>query len=390
MSTVLIFSIVFLCCCINLGTLAQFTGFNFNGKSKIATEGVPFSIPVTIENPTTDLDCHVLIQTSLKLEATTNDIFPAGQVKTINFLFVFDSSIADKPCSTAIAQLELRCSMGSFKKDIETIRVKDADGTGCDDPHFKQIIQGVDGSNLQTIQMNVCYDLYGNSGDIYEILTDNILDLSLFIQLRGDYYIGRILLKTADGFINISTQLISLPNYLTFDWNSGQFTPVESNIASLVHVQFNENGDIYINSISNNEREERFFAIEISRVYQKIGKYYLNFRLKTNSGRGNNDGVLDDTYTGLMAHVYNSRYKFYYPVQEFHTNTVVNVNGRFVQAWMKNSPTIVKVDEDNEKDESDNKISSSSCISVRLNDLIYPKTAKHFKIKTLNKNILPA
>lgn len=51
-----------------------------------------------------------------------------------------------------------------------------------EDPHFFQNVMGVDEEN-KTVSENICYDLVGTAGDVYEILTDKILGKFFFIRL---------------------------------------------------------------------------------------------------------------------------------------------------------------------------------------------------------------
>ncbi|CAD5126575.1 DgyrCDS14668 [Dimorphilus gyrociliatus] len=88
------------------------------------------------------------------------------------------------------------------------------------DPHFKQIV--LDNISLKT--ESVCYDVTGSPGDYLHIAGFSSNGIQVYGQLKDDYYIHRIYIKSDCGKISALTNFIIIDNGQQINWNMQEIT----------------------------------------------------------------------------------------------------------------------------------------------------------------------
>jgi len=221
-----------------------------------------------------------------------------------------------------------------------------------DDPHFFQNVLGMD-EEKRVVSENICYDLVGTAGDVYEILTDKVLDLSVLCELRDDYYIGQVKIKTPLGVFLANTDTISVEGRFTRTWND--LSRFERGTDPSLSVELLKD---YV-LVEMNGKGRRM-AVRIDRVLQdKRGKGYLNFYIEETAKNG---GVIFDRHHGgLFGIVANNKYEFVKPVQSDEKISTVNVNGRQATAFSQTSP-----------------VTNRKCFLMNLEDVISPYVKTDF------------
>lgn len=231
------------------------------------------------------------------------------------------------------------------------VNVIDNDDAGaCQDPHLKQKVRGVD-EDGNVVVKNICYDLYGNAGDQFELITDNVLKTSLMFELRDDYYIGKAFYKTKLGFFNVTTSSLKTDQrfYETLNPNVFLVGNKENYPHANIEIAPSSKKIAYV-------EENRLQAIKVNKIDQGFGKSYLNVMVEKSESL---DGVFDKHHGGLFGEIANQEYEFYESVQDTDA-TVVKINGRFVKAFLKNSL-------------------GQDCYSMSLEEIIFPKNAYSFQ-----------
>ncbi|CAD5121184.1 DgyrCDS9718 [Dimorphilus gyrociliatus] len=226
----------------------------------------------------------------------------------------------------------------------------------CRDPHFSQSVEGTD-DNFGKVKNIICYDLYGKSLEKYEIISDLELGGSVQIELRDDYYIGRVILSSKLGKVAINTTHVSLPSNEIIDWNNSQsITIKDSDPNWRLFVRLNGK-DISI-EYENGIRKLNF---GVFRIKQEYGESFLNVKIDKSTAK---DGIFDKLHGGIFGEISKKQYQFFEPVQANGKGvTAVKVDGRIVKSSQHGMG--LKADD--------------KCISISLGELLYPKTIEMFK-----------
>jgi len=320
------------------------------------TEGS--SVTFTIENEVSDVKCCFVGDVDKFIIKKIPNSSPPFVINcNTGFIFRNEDEIEitphhDNDCDDERYQIRLQCQGGKFQNCPPiTISVIDDDVGACEDPHLRQKVRGID-EDGNTVIKNICYDLYGNAGDQFELISDNILKTSLVFELRDDYYIGKTFYQTNLGFFNVTTTTVkadrlmkkrSKNHYIVGDEFEYPFSSVEK-YPKKTRIGYHES--------------ERSQTIKIVKVNQDYGKSYLNALVEESTSY---DGVFDEHHGGIFGFIANQEYEFYDPVQDLDM-TVVKINGRFVKAYLKNSLG-----------------QNENCYSMSLEDIVYPRTIQSFQ-----------
>jgi len=225
------------------------------------------------------------------------------------------------------------------------------DTTIAEDPHFIQNVIGKN-ENGETVTDNICYDLTGTAGDVFELLTDDLLDVSVYCQLRDDYYMGQIRIKTPIGLFKADTNYVSFEGQFQRGWNDVE--KFEMGRDPMIAVEL-INEAATLSYMKNNRK----MAVRVERVYQSgRGKSYLNFFVEETSDQG---VVFDRHHGGLFGYAANNKYQFSLPVQKDGKMVDVSINNRKVNAYHQSSP-----------------VGNSKCYLLNLDDVIAPHTKSKF------------
>lgn len=263
----------------------------------------------------------------------------------------------DNNCDNEEYDLNLFCEDGGGSEvplNCEDIRVQVPDNNpgACRDPHLTQKVRGID-EDGNVVVKNICYDLYGNAGDQFELITDNILKTRLTFELRDDFYIGKVFYETRYGFFNITTRSLRSRNEI-INWGA-EDTYIIGDIENYPFASVEQTH--YATSIAYVD-EDRSQVISISKVKQEYGKSYLNVMVDKSQSI---DGVLDPHHGGLFGYIASQDFEFFEPIQGSDA-TVFKVNGRFIKVFVKFSPD-----------------QKEQCYSMSLEDIIYPKNVYYFQ-----------
>lgn len=179
------------------------------------------------------------------------------------------------------------------------------------------------------------------------------LDLTVLCELRDDYYIGQIRIKTPLGVFMANTDTISIEGRFTRSWND--ISRFERGTDPSLSVELLKEYAI----VEMNGKGRRM-AVRIDRVMQdKRGKNYLNFYIEETSKAG---GVIfDKNHGGLFGVVANNDYKFRKPVQSDERISSVSVNGVPSTAFSQTSP-----------------VTNRKCFLMNLEDVIAPYSKGNF------------
>ncbi|CAD5120597.1 DgyrCDS9159 [Dimorphilus gyrociliatus] len=219
----------------------------------------------------------------------------------------------------------------------------------CDDPHIIQRVSGLNENGLET-QENICYDLFGKAGDVFELITDEKLDVSVMCKLRDDFYIGAIRIHTPLGVIYATSEEISCLGHFKRSWKDVQRVTLGSDPSLL--MELDKTLTVHVHGSS------RKIAIQVQRTVQEYGKSYLNVLVSETSQPGQ---LLDQHHGGLFGFTANNKYEFMKPVQDDINAASVKVNGRVVKAFKKAS------------------MGTQNCYTLTLDDIVYPHTTAKFR-----------
>ncbi|CAD5121194.1 DgyrCDS9729 [Dimorphilus gyrociliatus] len=291
---------------------------------------------------------------------------PENSVHVIPFLnkkiSIFFKAVKDGKCHDHTYKIKLTCWKFVLKNipikitnSVLTIKVKNTEtGSMCDDPHLTQKVSGID-EDGESVTKDVCYDLYGKSGDQMELISDNVLGTSIVFELRDDYYIGKVFYATKLGYFNFTTDTISTSKSSSFKWKKeDSFVIGEKEKYPHAIISKNEM-DVLIEYYG----KDRSQSIRIAKIQQSFGKSYLNILIEKSTSF---KGVFDEHHGGIFGLIANQDYEFYEPVQETIDLTVVKINGRFVKAFLTGKPG-----------------DTDRCYSMSLGDLMFPKNAYSFQ-----------
>ncbi|CAD5121193.1 DgyrCDS9728 [Dimorphilus gyrociliatus] len=228
-------------------------------------------------------------------------------------------------------------------------------GSMCSDPHLTQKVSGFS-EDGESVTKDVCYDLYGKSGDQMELISDNVLGTSIVFELRDDYYIGKVFYATKLGYFNFTTDTISTSKSSSFKWKKeDSFVIGEKEKYPHAIISKNEM-DVLIEYYD----KDRSQSIRIAKIQQSsFGKSYLNIMIEKSTSF---KGVFDEHHGGIFGLIANQDYEFYEPIQETIDLTVVKINGRYVKAFLTGKPG-----------------DTDRCYSMSLGDLMFPKNVYSFQ-----------
>lgn len=114
---------------------------------------------------------------------------PNGFTVEPNFLFLFSGlpfpevtiGVPDNLCTIPpIIVLTLNCD--NYQPEFPNLRVRiidDGKPGACADPHLTQVVNNLNADGHLGLS-RICYDLIGNSGEKYELLSDKILSNTHF------------------------------------------------------------------------------------------------------------------------------------------------------------------------------------------------------------------
>lgn len=231
--------------------------------------------------------------------------------------------------------------------DIIT-KIKDI-SSACDDPHFVQKVRGTN-EHGKNVSENICYELTGQAGDVFEILTDKKLGVSVQAQMRDDYYFGAARIETPEGVITATSTEISYLGHFKRSWVDVQRHTYGSD--PTVIIELHKTLNVHIHGANG-----RKLGVKIERLVQGYGKSYLNVYVsETTNGR-----LLDKHHGGLFGFTANNKYQFVRPVQEMESAAHVKINSRPVKAFRKSNSL------------------AGECFSLVLEDIIFPHPKEKFQ-----------
>ncbi|CAD5115700.1 DgyrCDS4647 [Dimorphilus gyrociliatus] len=221
-------------------------------------------------------------------------------------------------------------------------------GKMCQDPHIIQNIAGVDENN-QKVKAKLCYDIMGKAGEIMEFIGDEKLGVTVHFQLRDDFYISKVFVKSILGMLTISTGHIEGLRESKMNWG------IEKEV-TLNKRQFVQRISVLKNSISiESKTAEAILSIRVTRVPVDYKQGFLNIEIED---IGSNTNLLSKQHTGILGYIGNKEYIFVDPIQRDAKTCTLVVNNRLVKAY---------------------KEAKRSCYSVKLEDILYPRTTSQFK-----------
>lgn len=227
--------------------------------------------------------------------------------------------------------------------------VKDITEAACDDPHFVQKVRGTD-EHGKNVSENICYELTGQAGDVFEVLTDKKLGVSVQAQLRDDYYFGAARIETPEGVITATSSEISYIGHFKRSWMDIQRHTYGTDPA--VIIELHKTLNIHVHGTNG-----RKLGVKIERLVQEYGKSYLNVYVsETTNGK-----LLDKHHGGLFGFTANNKYQFVRPVQEMESAAHVKINSRPVKAFKK--PNVL----------------AGECYNLILEDIIFPHPKEKFQ-----------
>ncbi|CAD5121188.1 DgyrCDS9723 [Dimorphilus gyrociliatus] len=304
------------------------------------------------------LVCTVQVPSSSVSLSSQLLIFTSGnRQKTLSFTAT-KGTVPDGKDSITI-EVKLQCPTNELLEPIENtvlkLVIKKEGDSAEKDPHLTQLVKGMDESSSR-VRKNICYDLYGNAGDQFEIISDRILESAVVLELRDDFYIGKVLLQTPLGFLNITTSSIFVPPRRRFRWQVAEDFSL-NNQRNSFKIDF-EIRDEYV--MIGIKRGERSLNVRVLKVHQNIGKNYLNIMIDQSTSKGQE---LDKYHGGLFGEISNKQYRFYDPVQKDEHTAVVKINNRLVKSIFRER----NFNED------------QTCYFMNMNDILYPKSIEMFK-----------
>ncbi|CAD5126746.1 DgyrCDS14801 [Dimorphilus gyrociliatus] len=217
------------------------------------------------------------------------------------------------------------------------------------DPHFKQIVLDYSGPTTKSI----CYDVTGSPGDYLYIAGFSLSGIQIYGQLKDDYYIHRIFIKSDSNKITVSTNYITLDNGKLFNWTGNmQKTSFKSK-----HFQYLITGKYVF--ITSEEHPEN--TIKIQKSLHSLSEIHLDASFKLSpSDYKEMDGLIGD--------IGKKNYKFHSEVQ-----LDGNIGSKFIS---------IDIDDNLMKGERVER-NKEECWLINVNDILKP-----FKIsKYLYKNV---
>ncbi|CAD5121187.1 DgyrCDS9722 [Dimorphilus gyrociliatus] len=276
----------------------------------------------------------------------------AGRVVRVKF-----QAGNDNACENKVYSLKVQCKQQEITINFPTIKVivtNTKDSSMCNDPHLNQKVKGID-EDGRNVTRNICYDVYGTEGDQMELISDAILGTSIVVELRDDYFIGKVFFSSKLGLLNVTTTAISNRGQKITHWGKEDLYVI-GEITTHVQAVLKLSLDNLIIEYNDGKRCQ---SIRIVRIQQTFGKSYLNVLIEKST---NKDGVFDKHHGGIFGSIANQQYQFCYPVQGEENVTVVKINGRFVKAFLKDKP-----DQDHQ------------CYLISIQDLLFPKHVSSFQ-----------
>ncbi|CAD5121189.1 DgyrCDS9724 [Dimorphilus gyrociliatus] len=339
-------------------TLAQSQNIGFNQPSYTIDEGTSGEMVISIDE---NIDVHCLLhmqsEFGLRVLILQENLFFSPNNKAIEIsVLALQNSI---PCDSVEATILIDCDndyQNTFNRKTAKIHIEDqsAGGKVCNDPHLMQNVRVFDEMSSNQTKA-VCYDLYGKSGDQFEILSDKILNTSVIIHLRDDYYIGKVFVQGPFGVVEINTAYIETSSKSKFSWNNLKNFTLDKEHGPMLAINSNKNA-INVKYDSG----FRILSVLIVKIKEEYGKEHLNLLMSREMGQ---DNVFDQFHGGIFGEIANKQYTFYRPVQENESHAAVMINGRYVKSWIRKQ-------EFNQKEK---------CFTLTLKDLLFPKSVKDFQ-----------
>lgn len=171
-------------------------------------------------------------------------------------------------------------------------------GTAVQDPHIQHF--------LQNYGKSICYDLSGESEDIFILYKGRLSKVLIAGELRDDYYFGKILIQSP--FFNYTIKESE-------EWIIGEIFK-----SSKMEINCVNRNEIIINIY-----KDKTSTFKVSRRKNAVDLYYINIEvMKINYATAN----------GIFGDVHKKNYKFYESVQ-YGSIASISIEGKLFSAYKK-------------------------------------------------------
>ncbi|CAD5121192.1 DgyrCDS9727 [Dimorphilus gyrociliatus] len=251
--------------------------------------------------------------------------------------------------------VEVRCTKNSEELTISKYNgvyfsvIDNTVGEICNKHRIQQFVKGYN-ENGEEVHEKICYDIYGEHGDVFEFVTDSLLGVSAYFEIREEYHVGRIFIITRQGSIEINRDFITGPENFHQTW--GQVKRIEVGTDFKLVIDLNKKLLIKV------EDEGRVLALVIIKEEKSFEKSHLNIAVEETTP---NQKILDEFQGGLLGSAANNVYHFNKSVQRGRESvTKVKINQR---------PVASKLQLINDNEE---------CHLINIEDIIFPMPVSLF------------
>ncbi|CAD5126554.1 DgyrCDS14652 [Dimorphilus gyrociliatus] len=218
------------------------------------------------------------------------------------------------------------------------------------DPHMKQIV--LDYPSL--ITKAICYDVSGSPGDYLHIAGFSLSGIQVYGQLKDDYYMHKIIIKSDSGKITTSTNHIILDNGQLINWTGNM---QKSTFKSKEFQYLITRNHVFITSLENGGK-----MIKIEKSIHSSSENHLDASFK----------LSPDDYKemdGLVGDIGKKKYIFHEEIQSDR-----NIGSKFISIDIDNKIIKgVKVERGNEE-----------CWLINVNDILKPFNISKYLYKTMH------
>ncbi|CAD5126975.1 DgyrCDS14972 [Dimorphilus gyrociliatus] len=208
--------------------------------------------------------------------------------------------MATKSGSSDSALIRIDCTLANIQTSSNTpvyfTPGADPWATATGDPHFKQIIF----DQLHSMNQPICYDVTGTPDSYLKLVEYLKIGTQIYGQLKDDYYMHRVIIKSLLGNITISMNSVTIHNRTQLNW-------MENSKRLLIQSE-GFTYDIFSNEILITILGETPIKVRIERKRHSLEQLHLDVSFK----------FLPKDYeemSGLLGHIGKKDYKFYSSVQ---------------------------------------------------------------------------
>ncbi|CAD5120018.1 DgyrCDS8601 [Dimorphilus gyrociliatus] len=269
--------------------------------------------------------CRIVLDSSVGKLLTSGQFILNGNISQA--VQVIKTHVSIKHMLTRKEHLDIECtdiSDNSTYKERRQFYITKIPGIGSSivgDPHFIQSVYDDRKKSLKSI----CYDISGNSGDTILILKQNSKNgMSVYGQLKDDYYMHSIKIISRLGNVTFDTETIHFSNGASLKWDN--FVVEMLYFVGNYSVIFKKNR-LQISYLYGNARRNSIEVI-IVRSNHQISGYFLDISF---------NGISNNYYNtdGLLGRIGKNNFRFYNSVQRgkgnyIDQNVAVTINGHLI------------------------------------------------------------